>query len=96
MCVVKTGKHCEVEQDPCALHPCEKGGVCRPSPDYTSYTCRCPAGWQGTSVYTWDYVSSLVCGDRNCNFCMQNCSKYDLNCSHIIVFIFLYLLLVSP
>lgn len=49
-CRQKTGKHCEVEQVPCASHPCEKGGVCRPSADYTSYTCRCPAGWQGTSV----------------------------------------------
>lgn len=39
-----------MEQVPCASHPCEKGGVCRPSADYTSYTCRCPAGWQGTSV----------------------------------------------
>lgn len=88
MCVVKTGKHCEVEQVPCASHPCEKGGVCRPSPDYTSYTCRCPAGWQGTSVCTWDCVSSSVCGDTKCNFCMQNCSKYDLNCCHIYCFYF--------
>lgn len=46
----KTGKHCEMEQVPCASHPCEKGGVCRPSADYTSYSCRCPAGWQGTSA----------------------------------------------
>lgn len=45
-----TGKHCEMEQVPCASHPCEKGGVCRPSADYTSYTCRCPAGWQGASA----------------------------------------------
>lgn len=47
VCDVKTGKHCEVEQVPCASHPCERGGVCLPSVDYTSYTCRCPAGWQG-------------------------------------------------
>lgn len=44
---LEIGKHCEVEQVPCASHPCEKGGVCRPTLDYTSYTCRCPAGWQG-------------------------------------------------
>lgn len=47
---VKIGKHCEMEQDPCAFQPCERGGVCLPSMDYTSYTCRCAPGWQGQCV----------------------------------------------
>lgn len=55
LCNVNIGKYCEVEQAPCASHPCEKGGVCIPSADYTSYTCRCPAGWQGMCVLFLKY-----------------------------------------
>lgn len=43
----ETGEHCEVELDPCSSRPCQRGGVCLPSADYTYFTCRCPAGWQG-------------------------------------------------
>lgn len=59
-CLVETGKDCEVAQAPCASHPCEKGGVCRPTADYTSYTCRCPAGWQGMCLSVGTCVSDGV------------------------------------
>lgn len=35
--------------------------MCRPTTDYTSYTCRCPAGWQGMRVYLWDTEFFCVC-----------------------------------
>lgn len=49
--VFPVGKNCEVDKAPCASHPCKKGGVCHPSLDYTSYTCRCPTGWQGMLIF---------------------------------------------
>ena len=35
--------------------------MCRPTADYTSYTCRCPAGWQGMRVYLQDTEFFCVC-----------------------------------
>uniref|UniRef100_A0A6Q2X482 Notch receptor 2 n=1 Tax=Esox lucius TaxID=8010 RepID=A0A6Q2X482_ESOLU len=61
------GKHCLEELVPCASHPCEMGGVCQPTSDYTSYTCRCPNGWQdpclngGSCV---DQVGGFFCDCR--------------------------------
>lgn len=76
-----TGQHCEEEQVPCASHPCERGGVCRPSADYTSYTCRCPAGWQGTSVFNFVIETNLLAQFVKCSlisvlihvFCIAFC-----------------------
>lgn len=73
VCYVKTGKHCEVEQVPCASHPCESGGVCRPSADYTSYTCRCPAGWQGMCVSDLKSYLLLCWGHANIRLFVYNC-----------------------
>lgn len=70
VCYVKLGKQCEVEQDPCSSKPCERGGVCKPSADFSSYTCKCAAGWEGMCallntvylsayswvIWTWDTV----------------------------------------
>lgn len=63
---VKIGKHCEVEQVPCSSHPCKRGGVCHPTPDYTSFTCRCPIGWKGmcssacVCVCAWRWLLAVI------------------------------------
>lgn len=72
---VKIGKHCEVEQVPCASHPCKRGGVCHPTPDYTSFTCRCPSGWEGMCssacicVCAWWWLSAVILELHSNCFC---------------------------
>uniref|UniRef100_A0A8C1PET1 Neurogenic locus notch homolog protein 1 n=1 Tax=Cyprinus carpio TaxID=7962 RepID=A0A8C1PET1_CYPCA len=38
---------CERVLAPCAQRPCKNGGVCVESEDFQSFSCACPAGWQG-------------------------------------------------
>ncbi len=64
MCV--SGEVCESVLVPCALRPCKNGGVCRESEDFQSFSCTCPAGWQGKSV---------------CGFMCISCSLHVLICS---------------
>lgn len=45
-----TGATCEVVLAPCASSPCRNGGECRASEDYESFSCVCPAGWQGEAT----------------------------------------------
>uniref|UniRef100_A0A673CQ13 Notch receptor 2 n=1 Tax=Sphaeramia orbicularis TaxID=375764 RepID=A0A673CQ13_9TELE len=74
-----TGKHCKDELVPCASHPCERGGVCLPTADYTSYTCRCLAGWQGMCVF----CMSALCYINSCfvffHICLGPRCSEDVN-----------------
>lgn len=42
-----TGASCEVVLAPCTPDPCKNSGKCQESEDYESFSCMCPAGWQG-------------------------------------------------
>lgn len=45
-----SGATCEVVLAPCASRPCRNGGECKASEDYESFSCACPAGWQGEAA----------------------------------------------
>lgn len=44
-----TGQTCETLLAPCGSEPCHNSGVCTPSADYESYSCKCLTGWEGES-----------------------------------------------
>ena len=46
-----SGATCEVVLAPCAPGPCRNGGECRESEDFESFSCVCPAGWQGAASW---------------------------------------------
>uniref|UniRef100_A0A674MY80 Notch receptor 2 n=1 Tax=Takifugu rubripes TaxID=31033 RepID=A0A674MY80_TAKRU len=72
------GEHCEVELDPCSSRPCQRGGVCLPSADYTYFTCRCPAGWQGLCLSDVNECKKNPC--RNGGHCINSPGSYICKC----------------
>ncbi len=58
-CVCVSGEVCESVLAPCALRACKNGGVCHESEDFQSFSCTCPAGWQGKSVWECVWVCAL-------------------------------------